>query len=63
MAMADRTGTSSTTGHTVAGVFNDQSDAQRALNELKSAGFSPDPCRPEPERSGRGGRVSTHAKR
>jgi len=39
MAMADRT---STTGHTVAGVFNNQSDAQRALNELKSAGFTPE---------------------
>jgi len=42
MTMADRTGTSSTTGHTVAGVFNNQSDAQQALNELKAAGFSPD---------------------
>jgi hypothetical protein len=42
MTMADRTGTSSTTGHTVAGVFDEQSDAQDALNELKAAGFSPD---------------------
>jgi len=42
MTMADKTGTPSATGHTVAGVFNDQSDAQEALNALKSAGFSPD---------------------
>lgn len=40
--MADRTGASSMTGHTVAGVFNDRSDAQDALNELKTAGFTPD---------------------
>ena len=42
MTMADKTGTPSATGHTVAGVFNDQSDAQQALNALKAAGFSPD---------------------
>jgi hypothetical protein len=42
MAMTDRTGTTSTLGHTVAGVFDAQDDAQRALNELKEAGFTPD---------------------
>lgn len=42
MTMADRTGTSGTTGHTVAGVFESQGDAEKALNELKDAGFSPD---------------------
>lgn len=42
MAMADRTAPSSATGHTVAGVFKDQSDAQDALNQLKSAGFTPE---------------------
>jgi len=42
MAMADRTVPTNATGHTVVGVFTDQSDAQDALNELKSAGFTPD---------------------
>jgi len=42
MTMADRTGTSGTTGHTVAGVFESQGDAEKALNELKDAGFRPD---------------------
>jgi hypothetical protein len=42
MTMQDRTGTQATMSHTVAGVFNDQRDAQDALSELKSAGFSPD---------------------
>jgi hypothetical protein len=42
MAMADRTGPSGATGHTVAGVFENQGDAEKALNELKDAGFSPD---------------------
>ena len=42
MTMADRTGTSDATGHTVAGVFESQGDAEKALNELKDAGFSPD---------------------
>lgn len=42
MAMTDRTGSSSTMAHTVAGVFDAQSDAQKALNELKEAGFTPD---------------------
>jgi hypothetical protein len=42
MAMADRTGPSGATGHTVAGVFESQGDAEKALNELKDAGFSPD---------------------
>ena len=42
MTMADRTGTSGTTGHTVAGVFDGQDDAEKALNELKDAGFTPD---------------------
>jgi len=30
------------TGHTIAGVFDSQGDAEKALNELKEAGFSPD---------------------
>ena len=42
MTMADRTGAPATTAHTVAGVFDEQSDAQKALNELKEAGFTPD---------------------
>lgn len=42
MAMTDRSGRTNPTGHTVAGVFNNQSDAQQALNELKALGFSPD---------------------
>jgi len=42
MTMADRTNATTMTGHTVAGVFNDQSDAEKALNALKDAGFSPD---------------------
>jgi Heat induced stress protein YflT len=42
MAMADRTGPSSAMGHTVAGVFDSRGDAEKALNELKDAGFSPD---------------------
>jgi hypothetical protein len=29
-------------GHTVVGVFDAQDDAQKALNELKEAGFTPD---------------------
>jgi len=42
MTMADRTGTSTTMSHTVAGVFNDSRDAERALNALKDAGFTPE---------------------
>ena len=44
--MADRTGsttnTTTTMSHTVAGVFHSSSDAEKALNALKDAGFSPD---------------------
>jgi len=42
MAMADRTGSATTMSHTVAGVFNEPRHAEMALNELKTAGFSPD---------------------
>jgi len=42
MTMADRTGTSTTMAHTVAGVFNSASDAEKALNALKDAGFTPE---------------------
>jgi hypothetical protein len=42
MAMTDRTGPSSAVGHTVAGVFNDQSDAEKVLTALKDTGFTPD---------------------
>jgi len=42
MTMADRTRATGTAGHTVAGVFNSQSDAEKALNELKDVGFTPD---------------------
>jgi hypothetical protein len=41
MTMADRTGTT-TMSHTVAGVFNEPRQAEMALNELKSAGFTPE---------------------
>lgn len=41
MAMSGRNANTAT-GHTVVGVFTDQQDAQRALSELKQAGFSPD---------------------
>lgn len=40
--MADRTGSTTTMSHTVAGVFHSPSDAEKALNELKSAGYTPD---------------------
>ena len=42
MAMADRTTTRNTSGHTVVGVFDGQNDAEKALTELKEAGFTPD---------------------
>jgi hypothetical protein len=42
MAMADKATTPSTSGHTVVGVFDGQNDAEKALNELKEAGFTPD---------------------
>ncbi len=42
MTMADRTGTTTTMSHTVAGVFNEPRHAEMALNELKSAGFTPE---------------------
>ena len=42
MTMADRTARRACTGHTVVGVFDGQSDAEKALNELKDAGFTPD---------------------
>jgi hypothetical protein len=42
MAMADRTSIPNTSGHTVVGVFDGQNDAEKALNELKEAGFTPD---------------------
>ena len=42
MTMADRTGTTTTMSHTVAGVFNEHRHAEMALNELKEAGFTPD---------------------
>src|SRR5919112_1176032 len=42
MAMADTTKTPSTMGHTVVGVFDGQQDAEKALNALKDAGFTPD---------------------
>jgi hypothetical protein len=42
MAMADSTRTTSGMGHTVAGVFDGQGDAEKALNALKEVGFTPD---------------------
>jgi len=42
MTMADRTGTATTLSHTVAGVFQSSSDAEKALNALKDAGFTPE---------------------
>ena len=42
MTMADRAGAAGTTGHTVVGVFDGPGDAEKALNELKDAGFTPD---------------------
>lgn len=42
MTMADRARNESPIGQTVVGVFNDQHDAEMALNGLKEAGFSPD---------------------
>ena len=42
MTMADRTGATTTTSHTVAGVFHNPSDAEKALNALKDAGFTPE---------------------
>ena len=42
MAMSERTGPSNAMGHTVVGVFNDQGDAEKALNALKDAGLTPD---------------------
>jgi hypothetical protein len=42
MTMADRTGAATTMSHTVAGVFQRPNDAEKALNGLKDAGFTPD---------------------
>jgi len=42
MTMADRTGAATTMSHTVAGVFHSSSDAEKALNALKDAGFTPE---------------------
>jgi len=42
MTMADRTGSATTMSHTVAGVFHNPSDAEKALNALKNANFTPD---------------------
>jgi hypothetical protein len=42
MTMADRTGSTTTMSHTVAGVFHNPGDAEKALNALKDAGVSPD---------------------
>jgi len=42
MPMADTTKTPSAMGHTVVGVFDGQGDAEKALNALKDAGFTPD---------------------
>jgi len=42
MTMADRSNTTTTMSHTVAGVFDSPSDAEKALNALKDAGFTPD---------------------
>ena len=42
MTMQDRPGAQTTMSHTVAGVFNEPRDAEKALNELKDAGFTPD---------------------
>jgi hypothetical protein len=42
MTMADRTPTQSATGHTVVGVFDGPDPAERALNALKDAGFTPE---------------------
>jgi len=43
MTMADRSRTPNmSNGQTVVGIFDGQNDAEKALNELKSAGFMPD---------------------
>jgi hypothetical protein len=43
MTMADRSRTPNmANGQTVVGIFDGQNDAEKALNELKSAGFMPD---------------------
>lgn len=43
MTMADRSRTQNmATGQTVVGIFDGQNDAEKALNELKDAGFTPD---------------------
>ena len=42
MTMADRTGATTTMSHTVAGVFHNPNDAEKALNALKDAGFTPE---------------------
>jgi len=43
MTMADRSRTQNmATGQTVVGIFDGQNDAEKALNELKNAGFTPD---------------------
>ena len=43
MTMADRSRTSNmATGQTVVGIFDGQNDAEKALNGLKDAGFTPD---------------------
>jgi hypothetical protein len=42
MTMADRSGAPGATGQTVVGVFDGQGDAEKALNELKDGGFTPD---------------------
>ena len=43
MTMADRSRTQNmSAGQTVVGIFDGQNDAEKALNELKDAGFTPD---------------------
>jgi len=42
MTMADKATMPSATGQTVAGVFETHDHAEKALNELKDAGFTPD---------------------
>ncbi len=43
MTMADRSRTPNmSNGQTVVGIFDGQNDAEKALNELKDAGFTPD---------------------
>ena len=42
MAMTQPTGARSATGHTVVGVFFNASNAEKALNDLKSASFAPE---------------------